>query len=97
MRSRPTGSASRRSFCHRRNQGSSISICPLNVGDRITALIPLGDTLIVFGQTRVYLVIGQTSLDFEVRPSAGAVDGALGPRACCVVEQGIVHAGASAS
>ena len=68
---------------------------PFERGDRITALIPLGDTLVVFGQTRVYLVIGQTSLDFEVRPSAGAVDGAFGPRACCIVEQGIVHAGAS--
>ncbi len=68
---------------------------PFERGDRITALIPLGDTLVVFGQTRVYLVIGQTSLDFEVRPSAGAVDGAFGPRACCVVEQGIVHAGSS--
>ena len=48
--------------------------------------------LIVWGQSRVYHVIGQTSLDFEVRPSAGAVTGCLGPRAWTQVEQGIVHA-----
>lgn len=65
---------------------------PFTRGDSITALIPLGDTLVVFGQTGVFLIIGQTSLDFEVRPSAGALAGALGPRAVCAIEQGIVHA-----
>ena len=68
---------------------------PFERGDEIKALVALGDTLVVFGQTRVYLVIGQTSLDFEVRPSAGSVDGALGPRAVTIVEQGIIHAGTS--
>lgn len=65
---------------------------PFERGDRITGLIALGDTLVVFGNTGVFLIIGQTSLDFEVRPSAGAVAGALGVRACAVIEQGIVHA-----
>lgn len=65
---------------------------PFEKGDRITGLIALGDTLVVFGNTGVFLIIGQTSLDFEVRPSAGAVAGSLGVRACAVIEQGIVHA-----
>jgi hypothetical protein len=64
---------------------------PFDRGDRITALIALGDTLIVFGNTGVYLIIGQTSLDFEVRPSAGAVAGALGPRAVYQIEAGVLH------
>jgi hypothetical protein len=65
---------------------------PFEKGDEITALIPQGDTLLVFGQSKVFLVIGQTSLDFEVRPSAGAQAGALGPRAVAAIENGIVHA-----
>lgn len=64
---------------------------PFERGDEITALIALGDTLIVFGNTGVFLIIGQTSLDFEVRPSSGAVAGCLGPRACFVIEQGVLH------
>jgi len=64
---------------------------PFERGDQITALIALGDTLIVFGNTGVYLIIGQTSLDFEVRPSAGAVAGALGPRAVYQIEAGVLH------
>jgi hypothetical protein len=67
---------------------------PFERGDSIAAIVPLGDTLVVFGQSRVFLVIGQTSLDFEVRPSAGSVAGALGPRAVDVIEQGAVHASA---
>jgi len=65
---------------------------PFERGDQITAMIALGDTLIVFGNTGVYLIIGQTSLDFEVRPSAGAVAGALGPRSCYQIEAGVLHA-----
>lgn len=65
---------------------------PFERGDEITALIAQGDTLLVFGQSKVFLVIGQTSLDFEVRPSAGAQAGALGPRAVAAIENGIVHA-----
>ena len=64
---------------------------PFEKGDSITGLVALGDTLIVFGNTGVFLIIGQTSLDFEVRPSAGAVAGSLGLRACYVIEQGVVH------
>ena len=65
---------------------------PFEKGDSITATIAQGDTLLVFGQSKVFLVIGQTSLDFEVRPSAGAQAGALGPRAVAAIENGVVHA-----
>jgi hypothetical protein len=65
---------------------------PFEKGDKITGLIALGDTLAVFGNTGVFLIIGQTSLDFEVRPSSGAVAGSVGVRACWVIEQGVVHA-----
>ncbi len=65
---------------------------PFERGDSIQAMVAQGDTLIIFGTTRSYLIIGQTSLDFEVRPSAGGQAGALGPRAVEVIEQGVVHA-----
>lgn len=65
---------------------------PFEKGDSITALQPLGDTLLVYGQSGVFLVIGQTSLDFEVRPSQGADAGAFGPRAIGRVEQASIHA-----
>lgn len=68
---------------------------PFERGDAIQALIPLGDTLLVFGTTRLYAIIGQTSLDFEVRPALGAEEGAFGPRAVAVVENGAVHIGAN--
>lgn len=65
---------------------------PFERGDEISALIAYGDTLVVFGQSsKPFLVIGQTSLDFEVRPSAAAEAGALGPRAVVLIENGIVH------
>ena len=67
---------------------------PFEKGDEITGLIAQGDTLIVLGQSKPYLIIGQTSLDFEVRPSAAAQAGALGPRAVCAIEQGVLHASA---
>jgi len=67
---------------------------PFEKGDSIQALLPLGDTLLVFGQSKVFLVIGQTSLDFEVRPSGASQTGALGPRAIDAVEDGAIHAAA---
>lgn len=67
---------------------------PFERGDSITAIIPQGDTLLVFGQSKPFLIIGQTSLDFEVRPSAGAQAGAVGPRAAKAIEQGVLHASA---
>jgi hypothetical protein len=67
---------------------------PFERGDGIAAIEALGDVLVVWGQSRPFLIIGQTSLDFEVRPSAGGIAGALGPRATALVEQGIVHASA---
>jgi hypothetical protein len=68
---------------------------PFDRGDGIQALMPLGDTLMVFGATKIFLIIGQTSLDFEVRPTLASQDGALGPRAVCVIENGVIHAGAA--
>jgi hypothetical protein len=67
---------------------------PFTQGDEIAAIVPLGDSLIVFGHTptQVFLIVGQTSLDFEVRPAFGAQGGALGFRACTVIEGGILHA-----
>jgi hypothetical protein len=67
---------------------------PFERGDDIAALIPLGDTLLVFGQSKIFLIIGQTSLDFEVRPSGASQAGAFGPRAVDTVEEGAVHASA---
>lgn len=67
---------------------------PFERGDSITALLPLGDTLVVFGQTKVFLIIGQTSLDFEVRPSGASQAGALGFRAVAALEDGALHAAA---
>lgn len=66
---------------------------PFTRGDEIAAIIPLGDVLVVFGKSKqAFLIIGQTSLDFEVRPSAAVEAGALGPRAVDLVEQGVIHA-----
>lgn len=67
---------------------------PFERGDSIAAVVSLGDVLYVFGQSKAFAIIGQTSLDFEVRPSAGVISGALGPRAVAVIEQGVVHASA---
>ncbi len=65
---------------------------PFERGDDIAGIVPLGDTLTVWGQSKPFLVIGQTSLDFEVRPSGAAQAGMLGPRAGDVVEEGVIHA-----
>jgi hypothetical protein len=68
---------------------------PFARGEYITAMIALGDVLVVFGYTTFYLIIGQTSLDFEVRPSMGGQTGAFGLRSVDIIENGIVHAGVS--
>ena len=68
---------------------------PFEEGDEIRALVPMGDTLVVLGTTRAFLLIGQTSLDFDVRPTLDSQDGAFGPRACAVLENGVVHAGSN--
>lgn len=67
---------------------------PFERGEGIQGHIPFGDILIVFGYTKFYLILGQTSLDFEVRPALGAQTGALGFRAIDILENNIVHAGA---
>lgn len=68
---------------------------PFEQGDEVRAIYPLGDTLIVFGNTKIFIILGQSSLDFEVRPSLGSEDGAFGPRAVAAIENGVAHAGAS--
>jgi len=68
---------------------------PFERGDEIRALVPMGDTLIVFGTTRIFLLVGQTSLDFEVRPTLGSQEGAFGPFSTVVVENGVIHVGAN--
>lgn len=65
---------------------------PFERGDSITAIQPLGDTLIIHGQTGKYLVIGQTALDFEVRPSVGNEAGAFSARSVARVEQASIAA-----
>lgn len=67
---------------------------PFTNGEEINAIQPQGDTLLLMGQSQIFLVIGQTSLDFEVRPSLGAQSGAVGPRATTAVEAGVVHVSA---
>lgn len=67
---------------------------PFERGDAITALQALGDVLMVFGQSGIYAIIGQTSLDFEVRPMQGADVGAYGPRAVARIEQSVSHVAA---
>jgi hypothetical protein len=68
---------------------------PFERGDEITAVIAQGDTLVVFGQSsKPFLIIGQTSLDFEVRPAAGGEAGALGARAVETIENGVLHVAA---
>jgi hypothetical protein len=55
---------------------------PFERGDGITALQPLGDALLIFGQTKIFVIIGQTSLDFEVRPDGGFAGWGLGFPVC---------------
>jgi hypothetical protein len=68
---------------------------PFERGDEITALLPLGDTLLIFGTTKIFVILGQSSLDFEVRPTIASEDGAFGPRAVAAIENGVVHASAA--
>jgi hypothetical protein len=68
---------------------------PFERGDAIQALVPLGDTLLVFGTTKIFVILGQTSLDFEVRPTIASEDGAFGFRSVATLENGVVHAGAN--
>src|SRR5574343_445367 len=67
---------------------------PFTSGDTVAAIAPLGDSLIVFGHTptQAFLIVGQTSLDFEIRPAYGAQGGCYGTRAWCATDGGIMHA-----
>jgi hypothetical protein len=64
---------------------------PFDRGDEIRALFPIGDSLIIFGTTKIFIIVGQTSLDFEVRPALDSQGGAFGPRGVCAIENGLVH------
>jgi hypothetical protein len=66
---------------------------PFQRGDSIAAVAVQGDTLVVYGQSGKYLVVGQTSLDFEVRPAQSDA-GAFGPRCVSVIEQALTGASA---
>lgn len=66
---------------------------PLVRGDELTTLVPLGDLLIIFGNTGVYILSGDTILDIDVRPALSYETGAFGPRAALRTEAGIVHSG----
>jgi hypothetical protein len=66
---------------------------PLEKGDDVESMVALGDILVVFGQSGIFLIVGQTSLDFEVRPALTAETGAFGFRAAKRVEAGVIHAG----
>ena len=68
---------------------------PFARGDEIRAIDPIGDALIIHGTTRSFVIVGQTSLDFEVRPTLGSQAGAFGPRATAAVENTLIHADAS--
>ncbi len=68
---------------------------PFDLGDEIRAVDAIGDTLILHGATKAFVILGQTSLDFEVRPALGSQEGALGPRATARVESSLIHAGAA--
>ncbi len=68
---------------------------PFEKGDEIRALQPFGDTLLIFGASKIFIVLGTTTTDFEIRPSLGSRDGAFGFRAVCPIDNGIVHAGAN--
>ena len=65
---------------------------PFERGDDVRGLQPMGDALIVFGSTGIYIIIGQSSQDFEVRPAAGAVAGSFGFRSVRLLESGVLHA-----
>ncbi|HXJ44088.1 MAG TPA: hypothetical protein VNH18_32675, partial [Bryobacteraceae bacterium] len=66
---------------------------PFPTGDEIRAIVPLGDSLIVFGSNHPgFIIFGQTSLDFDVRPTAGIEAGCFGFRAWDFIESGVVHA-----
>lgn len=66
---------------------------PLEKGNDVESFVALGDILVVFGQSGIFLIVGQTSLDFEVRPALTAETGAFGFRAAKRVEAGVIHAG----
>lgn len=64
---------------------------PFTNGEDIHAIQALGDTLLVMGASQIFLIIGQTSLDFEVRPSLGAQSGAIGQKSVALIESGVAH------
>lgn len=66
---------------------------PLEKGDDANSMVPLGDILVILGQTGIFLIIGQTSLDFEVRPALSSETGSFGFHGAARVEAGVIHTG----
>jgi len=68
---------------------------PFTTGDRITAIMPYGDTLVVMGTAKpAFLIVGLGVLDFDVRPSAASRAGCFGFRAWDLMGGRIAHASA---
>ncbi len=65
---------------------------PFPKGESIQAMIPLGSILVLFGTTMFYLLLGSTSLSFQVLPALGTQTGAFGPRSVAAMDNNIVHA-----
>lgn len=65
---------------------------PFERGENITALVPIGTILVALGYTKFYLILGSTSLDFQVLPALGSLTGAFGFRAVTLMATGFVHA-----
>lgn len=66
---------------------------PMDKGDDIESMVPLGDLLVCLGQSGIFLIVGQTSLDFEVRPALHSETGAFGFSSAQKIEAGVIHAG----
>jgi len=65
---------------------------PFSTGDTLSAVAPLGNILVTLGTSVPgFLLIGQTSLDFQVIPSAAIAGGALGARAWAIIEGSLCH------
>lgn len=70
-------------------------VIPFRQGDEARAIVALGDVLLIFGSIQIFVVHSDTALNFEIRPALASEDGALGPRAVAVLDEGVLHGGAS--
>lgn len=65
---------------------------PFERGDTGSAIVPYGDTLLLFGTNNLGLLVGETATEFVFRLLPNITAGAIGPRAAVVVEGTVVHA-----